>query len=230
MIDPMKSKPILAASILAADFSRLGEEIKEAEEGGADWIHVDVMDGHFVPNLTMGPLVVEACNRVTDLPLDVHLMIEKPERLLADFARAGATRLTVHVETCPHLHQTLRTIQELGVCAGVALNPSTPITAISEVLNELDLVLIMTVNPGFGGQQLIQSTLKKVQSAREMIDSQSTEQIRIEVDGGIDKLNILDAARAGADTFVAGTAIFRHPSGIRSGVQTLREALVFRPE
>jgi len=225
IIDPMKSRPILAASILSADFSRLGEEIKAAEEGGAEWIHVDVMDGHFVPNLTMGPLVVEACRRVTDLPLDVHLMIEEPERYLADFARAGASRLTVHVETCPHLHQTLRTIQDLGVSAGVALNPSTPITAISEVVEEVGLILIMTVNPGFGGQKFIDSTLNKVQQARELIISRGLKDIHIEVDGGIDSTTLLDAASAGADVFVAGTAIFKHPSGAQVGAQNLYAAM-----
>jgi len=225
IIDPMKLRPIIAASILAADFSRLGENINAAEEGGAQWIHVDVMDGHFVPNLTMGPLVVEACRRVTKLPLDVHLMMEEPERLLSDFARAGASRLTVHVETCPHLHQTLRTIQELGISAGVALNPSTPLGAITEILEEVDLILIMTVNPGFGGQKLIDTTLHKVERARELLISKGLHETHLEVDGGIDSSTIQAAASAGADVFVTGTAIFKHPSGIRVGTQTLMAAL-----
>jgi ribulose-phosphate 3-epimerase len=225
IIDPMKFKPVIAASILAADFSRLGEEINAAEEGGAQWIHVDVMDGHFVPNLTMGPMIVEACRRVTNLPLDVHLMMEEPERLLSDFARAGASRLTVHVETCPHLHQTLRTIQELDVSAGVALNPSTPFGAITEILEEVDLILIMTVNPGFGGQKLIDTTLRKVERARELLISKSMYDIHIEVDGGIDTTTIQAAASAGADIFVAGTAVFKHPSGTRVGIQSLMAAL-----
>jgi ribulose-phosphate 3-epimerase len=225
MIDKMRSRQILAASILAADFSRLGEEIQEAQAGGADWIHVDVMDGHFVPNLTMGPQIVEACRRVTDLPLDVHLMIEKPEKLLTNFVDAGASRLIVHVETCPHLHQTLNAIKDLGCSAGVTLNPGTPLLSITEVLDEVDLILIMTVNPGFGGQKLIRKTLQKVAEARELLQSRDRKSVYIEVDGGIDPQTIMDAAHAGADVFVAGTAIFQHPLGARSGVQALREAL-----
>jgi ribulose-phosphate 3-epimerase len=221
----MKSRQILAASILAADFTRLGEEIQEAQAGGADWIHVDVMDGHFVPNLSMGPHVVKACRSITDLPLDVHLMIEKPENLLKRFADAGASRLTVHVETCPHLHQTLNSIKELGCSAGVTLNPATPISSLTEVIDEIDLILVMTVNPGFGGQHLIQRTLQKVVDTCELLHSRGRDSVYIEVDGGIDQHTILDAARAGADAFVAGTAIFKHPHGARSGVQTLRKAL-----
>ncbi len=225
IIDQMKSRQILAASILAADFARLGEEIKEAQSGGADWIHVDVMDGHFVPNLTMGPLVVDACRRVTDLPLDVHLMIEKPEEKLEDFAKAGASRLIVHVETCPHIHQTIMTIKNLGLSAGVALNPGTPLSLISEIMDDVDLLLIMTVNPGYGGQQLIKSTLKKVSEAREIERIRERQPVYIGVDGGINSQTILDAASAGADVFVVGTAIFHHPGGAIHGVQALRNAL-----
>jgi len=225
MIYKMKSQQLLAASILAADFSRLGEEIQEAEIGGTDWIHVDVMDGHFVPNLTMGPNIVEACRRVTNLPLDVHLMIEKPEKLLANFAQAGASRLTVHVETCPHIHQTLNSIKKLGISAGITLNPGTPLASITEVIDEVDLILIMTVNPGFGGQQLIKKTLQKITVARELQTQHHGHPVYIEVDGGIDSTTIKDAAHAGANVFVAGTAIFQHPLGTRSGVQALREAL-----
>lgn len=225
----MKNQRILAASILTADFSRLGEEIKEAQAGGADWIHIDVMDGHFVPNLTMGPLIVEACRRITDLPLDVHLMIEKPERLLANFAKAGASRLTVHVETCPHLHQTLKSIKDLGVSAGVAINPGTPLSLISEVIDEVDLILIMTVNPGFGGQKLIKRTLKKVKEAREVQVSQKENPVYIEVDGGINPLTIKEAANAGADVFVVGTAIFQHRLGTRAGANELRIELDAMP-
>jgi len=221
----MKSRQILAASILAADFSRLGKEIHEAQAGGADWIHVDIMDGHFVPNLSMGPHIVEACRRVTDLPLDVHLMIEKPEKLLKNFAIAGASRLTVHVETCPHLHQTLNSIKDLGCSAGVTLNPGTPLSSISEVIDEVDLILIMTVNPGFGGQQLIIRTLQKVTEAQELLQLRGRDSVYIEVDGGIDSQTIMDAAHAGANVFVAGTSIFKHSLGTRSGVQVLREAL-----
>jgi ribulose-phosphate 3-epimerase len=225
MIDQMKSKYILAPSILAADFTRLGEEIKEAQAGGADWIHIDVMDGHFVPNITMGPLVVDACQRVTNLPLDVHLMIEKPEKRLEDFAKAGASRLTVHVETCLHLHQTIKTIKDLGLSAGVALNPGTPLSLISEIMEDVDLVLIMTVNPGFGGQKLIKSTLMKVKEARERERSDESHPFYIQVDGGINSFTIGDVASAGADVFVAGTAIFKHPHGVIPGIQALQKAL-----
>ena len=225
IIDQMKSRQILAASILAADFARLGEEIKEAQSGGADWIHVDVMDGHFVPNITMGPIVVDACRRTTDLPLDVHLMIEKPEEKLKDFAKAGASRLTVHVETCPNLHQTIMTIKDLGLSAGVALNPGTPLSLISEIMDDVDLLLIMTVNPGYGGQRLIERTLKKVRDAREIERIHERQPIYIGVDGGINSQTIVDAASAAADVFVVGTAIFHHHRGTIHGVQTLRNAL-----
>ena len=225
----MKNQQILAASILSADFSRLGEEIKEAQAGGADWIHIDVMDGHFVPTLTMGPLVVEACRRITDLPLDVHLMIEKPETLLTNFAQAGASRLTVHAETCPNLHQTLISIKDLGVSAGVAINPGTPLSLISEVIDEVDLILILTVNPGFGGQKLIKGTLKKVEEAREVQVSRKENPAYIEVDGGINPLTIRDAANAGANAFVAGTAIFKHRLGTKAGANELRNELDTMP-
>jgi ribulose-phosphate 3-epimerase len=221
----MESRYIIAASILASDFSRLGEEIRAAQAGGADWIHVDIMDGHFVPNLSMGPHILEACRRVTDLPLDVHLMVDNPEQLLSNFANAGASRLTVHVETCPHLNQTLNTIKDLGCSAGVTLNPGTPISSITEVVDEVDLILIMTVNPGFGGQQFIKRTLHKVVETRELLHSRERESVYIEVDGGINPHTIMDAAHAGADVFVAGTAIFKHPDGAKSGVLALREAL-----
>jgi ribulose-phosphate 3-epimerase len=225
MIDKMRSRQIIAASILAADFSRLGEEIHEVQAGGADWIHVDIMDGHFVPNLSMGPMIVETCRKVTDLPLDVHLMMEEPEKFLRNFADAGASRLTVHVETCPHLHQTLNAIKDLGCSAGVTLNPGTPLSSISEVIDEVDLILIMTVNPGFGGQKLIPRALQKVVQSRELLKSSERNSVYLEVDGGIDPQTIMDAAHAGADVFVAGTAIFKHPLGARSGVQALRKVL-----
>jgi ribulose-phosphate 3-epimerase len=229
IIVQMETRHLIAASILAADFTRLGDEIREAESGGADWIHVDVMDGHFVPNLTMGPLVVEACRRATDLPLDVHLMVEKPEKFLKDFANAGASGLTVQVETCPHLHQTLHMIKELGLQSGVALNPATPVSLISEIIDDVDLILVMTVNPGFGGQVLIESTLRKVSQVREILDSRPLGKAFLEVDGGIHPSTILEVAQAGAEVFVAGSAIFNGPSGIVEGVQALRRALEIEP-
>jgi ribulose-phosphate 3-epimerase len=215
---------MIAPSILSADFARLGEEIAACENAGADWIHVDVMDGHFVPNMTLGPLVVEACRRSTKLPLDVHLMIEKPENLIEAFAEAGASRITVHVETCPHLHRTIQQIQSLGVKAGVTLNPSTPAVMLKEVLSYVDLVLVMTVNPGFGGQNFIVEMLSKIAEIRQMLDKVNPS-AWLEVDGGVSEKTIPALANAGADAFVAGNAVFKHPGGIAVGIQTLREAL-----
>ena len=180
-------------------------------QAGADWIHVDVMDGEFVPNITIGPLVVAAVRRATTLPLDVHLMIERPERFITDFAKAGASTIGVHVEACPHLHRTLAQIREAGARAGVALNPSTPASAIEPVLADLDQVLVMTVNPGFGGQKFIASMLPKIEILRGWIEERELE-VALEVDGGIGEETIAGAARAGADVFVAGTAIFGAPA------------------
>ncbi len=202
----MKQKRI-APSILSADFSRLGEEVKAVETAGADWIHVDVMDGHFVPNITIGPIVVEAVRKVTGLPLDVHLMIENADRYLEDFVRAGSDYLTVHTEACPHLQRTLSRIRDLGCKAGVCLNPATPLSSLDHVLEDLDLILIMSVNPGFGGQSFIPQVLDKIRDLRERMDGLGRE-IPLEVDGGIKVDNIGDVARAGADTFVAGSAIY----------------------
>jgi ribulose-phosphate 3-epimerase len=224
IIGSMARPTLIAPSILAADFARLGEEIGQVVAGRADWIHVDIMDGHFVPNISMGPMVVDACRRVTDLPLDVHLMIERPERYLGAFADAGASGLTVHVETCPHLHQTLSTITSLGLKAGVALNPSTPILHLIEVIDLADLILIMTVNPGFGGQELIPKTLEKVRQLRALLDEHSNERCLIEVDGGINAETIGDAQRAGANVFVAGNSVFGHPQGARAGLEALQQA------
>ena len=216
---------LIAPSILAADLSRLGEEIASCEAAGADWIHVDVMDGHFVPNLTMGPVVVEACRRVTKLPLDLHLMIEKPERLLEDFVQAGASQLTVHVETCPHLHRTLQHIRSLGVKAGVTLNPATPAALIQPVLHMVDVVLVMTVNPGFSGQEFIPEVLPKIAQIRKMLDELGSP-ARLEVDGGATEKTLPSLIAAGADVFVAGNAVFKYPKGIKAGIAALRGAML----
>jgi ribulose-phosphate 3-epimerase len=202
----------IAPSILSADFARLGDEIAMCEAGGADWIHVDVMDGRFVPNLTFGAKVIETARRCTDLPLDVHLMVAEPEKYLDDFAAAGASGMTIHAEAAPHLHRQLERIRELGCRAGVALNPATPLSAASEVLPELDVLLIMSVNPGFGGQQFIEYSIDKVRRARLMLDEDGC-RAALEVDGGINRQTIERAWAAGADTFVAGNAIFsaKHP-------------------
>ena len=198
---------LIAPSILSADFARLGEEVAAVTEAGADWIHVDVMDGHFVPVITLGPVIVGAAGRHTDLPLDVHLMIEKPERHLEDFAKAGASYITVHQETCPHLHMTLRTIRQLGCKAGVSINPGTPASVLEPVLGDLDLVLIMTVNPGWGGQSAIQSAIDKVSAVRTMLDSRGLSEVLIEVDGGVKVENCQDFAAA--DVLVSGSSVFK---------------------
>ncbi len=200
-------EPRIAPSILAAKFERLGEEIAAIEKAGADWVHVDVMDGHFVPNITIGPLVVEAVRRSTRLTVDVHLMIESPERYIEAFAEAGADVIGVHVEACPHLHRTLAQIREAGARACVVLNPSTPAGSIQPVLGDVDQVLVMTVNPGFGGQRFIESMLPKIETIRGWIDERALD-VDLEVDGGIGNETILAAAAAGADVFVAGTAVF----------------------
>lgn len=198
---------MIAPSILSADFSRLGEEIKAVEAAGADVIHVDVMDGHFVPNITIGPLVVKAVRKVTDLPLDVHLMITDADRYLEEFAGAGANWITVHVETCPHLHRTIQQIRNLGCRAGVVLNPATSLTTLDQILTDLDLVMLMTVNPGFGGQFFIESSLDKIKTLRKMLDTSGGQKF-IEVDGGVGPATIARIAEAGADIFVAGSAVF----------------------
>lgn len=197
----------IAPSILSADFSCLADEIKRVEEAGADLIHIDVMDGHFVPNLTFGPPVVAAIRKVTKLPFDVHLMITNPEEFITPFAKAGADILTVHAETTHHLHKALQEIHGLGMKAGVSLNPATPLTFIEEVLEDIDMILIMTVNPGFGGQSFIPSTLHKIKRLRAMLDEQKLS-TNIEVDGGITTQNAVEAANAGATILVAGSAIY----------------------
>jgi ribulose-phosphate 3-epimerase len=212
----------IAPSILSADFTRLGQEVAEAEAAGADYIHVDVMDGHFVPNITLGPMVVKAVRRATSLPLDVHLMVEVPDRYLADFCAAGADGLTVHVETCPHLHRTVQQIKELGCWAGVTLNPSTPVTSLEEILPYVDLVLVMTVNPGFGGQSFIEGMLTKIRRVRAMLDGIGSE-ADVEVDGGIDSETAPRVVEAGANVLVAGSAVFA-AGGIASAIARLRAA------
>jgi ribulose-phosphate 3-epimerase len=198
---------MIAPSILSADFTRLGEEINAVARAGADVIHIDVMDGHFVPNITIGPLVVQAVRRITALPLDVHLMIENADAYLEDFARAGADWITVHVETGYHLHRTIHRIKELGKKAGAVLNPATPLASLDEILPDLDLVMLMTVNPGFGGQSFIESSLAKIRQLKKMIDDRGLS-VAIEVDGGVSPKTIGAIAAAGANIFVAGSAVF----------------------
>lgn len=197
----------IAPSILSADFSRLGEEIRAVEAAGADYIHVDVMDGHFVPNITIGPLVVAAARKITNLPLDVHLMIENPDRYIADFAAAGADIIVVHAEASIHLHRSIQLIKSLGKKAGVSLNPATPLNYLEYVLADLDLVLLMTVNPGFGGQSFIEEAIPKIRALRAMLDKRGLE-AELEVDGGVKIDNIARISHAGADVFVAGSAVF----------------------
>ena len=203
----MNKKIAIAPSILSADFTRLGEEIRAVDKAGADVIHIDVMDGQFVPNITIGPLIVEAVGRVTDKDLDVHLMIADPDKYLDSFAAAGADWITVHVETCAHLHRTISRIKELGKKAGAVLNPATSLSTLDYILEDLDLVMLMSVNPGFGGQKFIPSTLAKVWQLRQRIDAMGLD-IGIEVDGGISESTVADVAEAGANIFIAGSAVF----------------------
>ncbi len=214
----------IAPSILSANFARLGEEVAMVTRAGADYIHIDVMDGHFVPNITIGPLIVEAIRPVTSLPLDVHLMIEHPERFVGDFARAGANIITVHEEACVHLHRVVQAIKEQGIKAGVALNPHRPLSAISEILPEIDLLLIMSVNPGFGGQQFIPAALDKLRRARQMIQETGCDHVELEVDGGIKLHNIADVAAAGATVLVSGSGIFKSEDPVKT-IQEMRNAL-----
>jgi len=198
----------IAPSILSSDFGNLAREIRAVEEAGADYIHIDVMDGHFVPNLTVGPVVVECVRKLTRLPLDVHLMVERPENLLDAFIKAGSDIITVHVEATPHLHRAIQSIKEKGAKAGVSLNPSTPIQSIEPVIEDVDMVVIMSVNPGFGGQELIRSALAKIKRVRKLLDEAGSK-AELEVDGGIKAENIRDVSLAGADVFVSGSGIFK---------------------
>ncbi len=215
----------ISPSFLSADLTRLGEQIQEAEQGGADWIHVDVMDGQFVPNLTFGPLIVRALRSVTRLPLDVHLMIETPERLIPAFADAGADILTVHVEACVHLHSVVQQIKNLGKKAGVALNPATPISAIEEILPFVDLVLVMSVNPGFSGQAYIPTTTNKIARVRHLLDERGLSHVELEVDGGVKPTNIAEVVRAGATAVVAGSAVYNKRAPVAENIRALRDAL-----
>jgi ribulose-phosphate 3-epimerase len=218
----------IAASILSADFSRLGEQVQGAVEAGADYIHVDIMDGHFVPNMTIGPLVVQAIKPIAQaggVPLDVHLMIETPDRLIPDFARAGANIITVHVEACRHLHRTLQHIRELGVTPGVTLNPGTSLLTIEEILGEVEQVLVMSVNPGFGGQAYIPATNEKIARLRKMLTNRGLEHVDIEVDGGIKPENAGDIVTAGASVLVVGSGIFNDQASVAENISALRKAV-----
>lgn len=201
---------IIAPSILSADFTKLGEEIKAVENAGADWIHIDVMDGHFVPNITYGPIIVEAAKKSCNLLMDVHLMIEKPDLMIPEFIKAGADLISVHAEACTHLNRTINLIKESNVKAGVALNPATPLSSIEWVLEDLDFVLIMSVNPGFGGQRFIRNSLDKIRALKQIILDQGLDTL-IQIDGGVNGKTIEEIAHAGVDSFVAGSAIFNSP-------------------
>lgn len=218
------SKIKIAPSILSADFARLGEQVREAETAGADYIHFDVMDGMFVPNITVGPIVLEWLKPHTTLPLDVHLMIEQPDRYLEDFVKAGANVLMVHQENVPHLHRTIQHILSLGCRAGVVLNPATPVSTLEEILPYISRVLIMSVNPGFGGQSYIESSTAKIRKLREMADKLNP-QLEIEVDGGVKANNIREVSEAGADVIVVGSAVFSKKETVAQAMQKLREAL-----
>lgn len=216
---------IISPSILSADLKQLGAQVRAAQEGGADEIHVDVMDGNFVPNITFGPEIVRACRDSCDLPIDVHLMIVKPEKHIKNFIDAGAGTVTLHYETCPHIHRSLQSIRELGARAGLTFNPGTPVDPLNYLTEVVDQVLIMSVNPGFGGQRFIGSALEKISMVSWILEECESQAI-VQVDGGISAETILEVYQAGARNFVAGTAIFRHPEGIAAGIAALRAALL----
>lgn len=219
----MALKPLIAPSILSADFSRLGEQIAEAERAGADWIHIDVMDGHFVPPITMGQMVTETCRRVTELPLDVHLMVENPDAMLESFAEAGADHIHVHIEASPDAEKSLSAIRKLGCKAGLALNPDTPAKSALPHLKAADIILVMSVHPGYSGQEFLTEILPKVNELRRAIDQQKLNTI-IQIDGGIDAETLPLALEAGVNVFVAASAVFHHKAGIAAGIRALRDA------
>ena len=220
----MSSDTKIAASILAADFAQLGEQVREADQGGAGLIHVDVMDGRFVPNLTLGAVVIEAIRRSTQLPLDVHVMMVEPDHLLPDFAKAGANRMTVHVEACPNLHRTLQLIKSLGCGAGVALNPHTPASALSEVIHMLDVIIVMSVNPGFGGQAFLPEVLPKVRQLRQMIKD-SGQAIDLEIDGGVNTETAPTCVQAGVNVLIAGSSVFNPKFSVKAGIEALKKSI-----
>lgn len=213
----------IAPSILSADFAKLGSEIKEIEDGGADYVHVDVMDGHFVPNITIGPLIVEAIRPLTKLPLDVHLMIENPDMYIKDFADAGADIITVHQETCPHLHRTIQLIKNYNVKAGVVINPATPVATIKEIIGNVDLVLVMSVNPGFGGQSFIKESLSKINDIN-LIRKERDLNFELQVDGGVNVNTAKSCVDAGADVLVAGSAVFNQPNR-KEAINAIRQSI-----
>lgn len=215
---------IIAPSILSADLNNLGDQVRQAVDAGADWIHVDVMDGSFVPNISFGPSIVKAVRKVTDLPIDVHLMIVNPERHLQAFAEAGADHITVHFETCPHVQRTLETLRQMGVSPGLVINPGTPVTALRELTLDFDLILLMSVNPGFGGQKFIPTMVDKIRRTKAMLDATGSD-AEIQIDGGISSETIRDCYDAGATNFVVGSAIFKHKNGIAAGIKALWDAL-----
>ena len=214
---------LLSSSILSADFSNLAEQIHQVEAAGVDWIHIDVMDGKFVPNITMGPFIVATCHRITPLPLDVHLMIEKPENHIGAFISAGANTVSVHIEGNPNIYRTVQEIRDLGAHPGIVINPGTPVSAIEAIATSIDYVLVMSVNPGFSGQKFIPETVARIQAVRQLLDRLNPSAF-IEVDGGVDHTNSSDLVKAGAHCLVSATAIFKYPQGIAAGVSALRNA------